>query len=69
VQHGPNGTFAYVVGKDETAQVRPIEVLATQGDLAVIKTGVAPGDHVVIEGQAQIRPGARVSPKPAGSGR
>jgi multidrug efflux system membrane fusion protein len=69
VQHGPNGTFAYVVGKDETAQVRPIDVLATQGDVAVIKTGVAPGDHVVIEGQAQIRPGAHVAPKPASSGR
>jgi len=68
VQHGPNGTFAYVVGPDETAQVRPIDVLATQGDLAVIKSGVAPGDHVVIEGQAQIRPGAHVSPKPASSG-
>jgi len=68
VQHGPNGTFAYVVGKDETAQVKPIEVLATQGDLAVIKSGVAIGDHVVIEGQAQIRPGAHVAPKPVSGG-
>ncbi|HEX8793228.1 MAG TPA: efflux RND transporter periplasmic adaptor subunit [Polyangiaceae bacterium] len=67
VQHGPNGTFAYVVGADQTAQVKPLDVLATQGDLAVIKSGVAPGDHVVIEGQAQIRPGAHVSPKPAAS--
>ena len=67
VQHGPNGTFAYVVGPDQTAQVKPLDVLATQGDLAVIKSGVAPGDHVVIEGQAQIRPGAHVSPKPAAS--
>ncbi len=31
VQHGPNGTFAYVVGKDETAQVKPLDVLATRG--------------------------------------
>jgi multidrug efflux system membrane fusion protein len=67
VQHGPNGTFAYVVGPDATAEIKPIEVLATQGDVAVIKSGVAPGDHVVIEGQAQIRPGAHVAPKPASS--
>lgn len=68
VQHGPNGTFAYVVGPGDTAQVKPLDVLATQGDIAVVKSGVAPGDRVVIEGQAQIRPGARVAPKPASSG-
>ncbi len=65
VQHGPNGTFAYVVAADQTAQAKPIEVLATQSDVAVIKSGVVPGDHVVIEGQAQIRPGSHVAPKPA----
>jgi multidrug efflux system membrane fusion protein len=65
VQHGPNGTFVYVVAPDQTAQVKPVDVLATQGDVAVLKSGVAPGDHVVVEGQAQIRPGSKVAPKPA----
>lgn len=68
VQHGPNGTFAYVVGPNSTAQVRPVEVLATQGDIAVMKSGLKPGEQVVIEGQAQIRPGSRVAAKPASSG-
>jgi multidrug efflux system membrane fusion protein len=68
VQHGPNGTFAYVVGADDTAQMRPIEVLGTQGDVAVLKSGLKPGEHVVIEGQAQIRPGSKVATKPVASG-
>jgi multidrug efflux system membrane fusion protein len=67
VQHGPQGTFAYVVGADSTASVRPIAVDAIQGDIAVVSQGLQPGEQVVVDGQAQIRPHARVSPKPASS--
>jgi multidrug efflux system membrane fusion protein len=69
VQHGPQGTFAYVVGADSTVTMRPVTVDAIQGDLAIVSKGLAPGDEVVTEGQAQLRPGARVSAKPAGSGK
>jgi multidrug efflux system membrane fusion protein len=61
VQHGPQGTFVYLAGNDSTAIVRPVIVDATQGDLAIVASGVAPGEQVVIEGQAQLRPGARVA--------
>jgi len=68
VQHGPQGTFAYVVGPDSTATVHPVTVEAIQGETAIISKGLQPGDEVVVEGQAQIRPGAKVAAKPAPSG-
>jgi multidrug efflux system membrane fusion protein len=68
VQHGPQGTFAYVVGPDSTVSVRPIVVDVTQGDVAIVSRGLKPGEQVVFEGQAQLRPGARVAAKPAGNG-
>jgi multidrug efflux system membrane fusion protein len=63
VQHGPQSTFVYIVGSDSTAIARPITVEATQGDLAIAAGGLTPGEQVVVEGQAQLHPGARVSAK------
>jgi membrane fusion protein, multidrug efflux system len=68
VQHGPQGTFAYVVDEDSTAVVRPVTVEAVQGETAIVSKGLRPGDQVVVEGQAQLRPGSRVAAKPAPSG-
>ena len=64
VQHGPNGTFVYVVGADNTVTNRPVVLTAIQGDSAVIASGLAVGDQVVVDGQAQLRPGAKVATKP-----
>lgn len=65
VQRGPQGTFVYVVGPSSTATVHLVEVSLSQGEITVISKGVDPGDLVVVEGQAQLRPGAKVSAKPA----
>jgi multidrug efflux system membrane fusion protein len=67
VQHGPQGTFAYVVKPDSTVDMHPVTVTAIQGDVAVIASGLAEGDAVVVDGQAQLRPGAKVATKPAGA--
>ena len=64
VQRGPQGTFVYVVGPGNVAQVRPVDVKTTQDALAVIAKGVAPGDVVVTDGQNQIKPGAKIAPEP-----
>lgn len=69
VQHGPQGTFAYVVGPDSTVAMRPVTVDTIQGDIAIVSKGLAPGDEVVTEGQSQLRPGTRVAAKPAPSGK
>jgi membrane fusion protein, multidrug efflux system len=60
VNQGPKGPYAYVV-KDDTAEMRPIEVDLRQDDITVVKSGVEVGDTVVVEGQASLRPGAKVA--------
>lgn len=60
VSHGPNGPFAYVVENGQ-AVLRPLELELRQDDVTVVRSGVATGEPVVIEGQAALRPGARVS--------
>jgi multidrug efflux system membrane fusion protein len=65
IQHGPNGTFAYVVNPDSTAAMRPVTVSAIQGEDAIVASGLQPGETVVVEGQAQLRPGSKVATKPA----
>jgi multidrug efflux system membrane fusion protein len=61
VQRGPQGTFVYIVQADQTAALRTIEVDTVQDQWAVIKRGLDPGDQVVVEGQNQLRPGAKVA--------
>ncbi len=65
VQHGPQGTFAYVVNADSTVTNRPITLTAIQGDVAVVASGLKVGEQVVVDGQGQLRPGSRVATKPA----
>jgi len=71
VNRGPQGTFAYVVGADMAVAQRPVEVDTTQGEIALIKSGLSVGEQVVIDGQSQVRPGSKVTPRPqekAGAG-
>src|ERR1019366_6461223 len=65
VQHGPNGTFAHGRGPGPTAGMRPVTVAGLQGEEALVSKGLQPGETVVVEGQAQLRPGSRVATKPA----
>lgn len=66
VQRGPQGTFVYVVGQDRGAAVRPVEVGATADTTAIVTRGLSAGDTVVVDGQNQLRPGAKVEPRPSG---
>ena len=66
VNEGPNGPFAFVVDANGKATQRPITLVTTQGDVAVVKTGLKAGETVVIDGQLQIKNGAMVR---QGSGR
>ncbi len=68
VNQGPKGSFAYVI-EDDKAVLRPLEVELGQDEITVVKSGVEPGDTVVVEGQGSLRPGAKVqvrrAPAPA----
>ena len=60
VNEGPNGAFAYVVGANRRASVRPIKVAWTQGATAVIESGVKAGETVVTDGQMGLKAGSPV---------
>jgi multidrug efflux system membrane fusion protein len=61
VNQGPKGAFVYVVGADQKAINQPVDVLATEGAVAVIQGGLRPGQLVVTDGQMSLRPGAHVA--------
>ncbi|MFL5305605.1 MAG: efflux RND transporter periplasmic adaptor subunit [Polyangia bacterium] len=63
VQRGPQGAFVYVANGDK-ADVRPVTVDRIEGEDALIAKGLQPGDKVVREGQAQLRPGAKLAVRP-----
>jgi multidrug efflux system membrane fusion protein len=52
------------VGPDGTVVPKPVEVGVLDGDLRVIKSGIGPGDRVIINGLMRSRPGSKVTPKP-----
>jgi multidrug efflux system membrane fusion protein len=66
VNQGPNGPFAYVVEND-VAVVRPLAIDVRQDEMTTVKSGLQPGDAVVVEGQGSLRPGAKVSVRHAPS--
>ena len=52
----------YVIGHDNRVIIRPVKVGERVGTMWVIKTGLKPGEHVVVEGQQALRTGMLVSP-------
>jgi multidrug efflux system membrane fusion protein len=62
IQRGPQGTYVYAVGQDKTAQMKPVTIALTAGEVAVIDKGLEGGEQVIIEGQNQVRPGGQVAP-------
>ncbi|WP_179047037.1 efflux RND transporter periplasmic adaptor subunit [Nostoc sp. TCL26-01] len=65
VQTGQKGQFVYVVKSDKKVEVRPVIVGDTVESATVIKQGLQPGEQVVVDGQFNLVPGARVQVKPA----
>ncbi len=64
IQHGPKGTFVYVIGSDSTVSVQPVVIESTQSDETLLTSGLKPGQMVVTDGQNQIRPGSKVVARP-----
>jgi membrane fusion protein, multidrug efflux system len=60
VQRGPNGLFAYVVMKDNTAQMRPLNVARIEDGNALVVAGLSPGEQIVTSGHYRVQPGGPV---------
>jgi multidrug efflux system membrane fusion protein len=50
----------YVVKQDKSVESRNIRVALTEGTVAVLDSGVKPGELVITDGQEKLQPGNRV---------
>jgi membrane fusion protein (multidrug efflux system) len=72
VMQGPQGKFVYVVGADNKAEVKPIQVGDFYGEQWIVNSGLSGSEQVIVDGAIKVRPGAPVkvvapaAPKPAG---
>ncbi|MEJ0098777.1 MAG: efflux RND transporter periplasmic adaptor subunit [Pseudomonadota bacterium] len=55
--------FVYVVKADNTIEYRTIEPGSLHEGLRVVTSGLAVGEHIVVNGLQRVRPGATVSPQ------
>jgi multidrug efflux system membrane fusion protein len=60
IQRGAQGLFVYVVKEDQTVAMRPVKTGASEGEQTAIDSGLAAGDHVVVDGVDRLREGAKV---------
>jgi multidrug efflux system membrane fusion protein len=61
VQQSQQGSYVYVVGQDETVEMRPITVARTEGGESVVADGLRAGERVVVDGQLRLTPGAHIT--------
>ena len=61
LQRGAPGTFVYVVKPDNTVAVTPIKIGPAQGERLEVKSGLALGDQVVVDGADKLRDNAKVT--------
>jgi len=66
ILQGQKGKFVYVIGKDDKAEMRPVEVGDWIGDQWLVSSGLQSGERVVLDGTLKVQPGAllKVSPSP-----
>lgn len=61
------GSYVYVVGAGNKIEQRRVTLGQSTNTQAVVQTGLADGDTVVVEGIQRVRPGIVVNPAPAGA--
>ena len=62
IQRSPQSTFVWAVKPDSTVEMRTVDVQLTSGDITAVRSGVAAGDRVVIDGVDRLAPGSKVAP-------
>jgi multidrug efflux system membrane fusion protein len=55
--------FVFVVGADGKAEYRPVTLGPVIDGLRVVRSGVKPGEKIVVNGLQRVRPGAPVAPQ------
>ena len=57
-----NTKYVLVVGADNKAEYRPIDLGPMVDGLRVVRSGLTAGDSIVVNGLQRVRPGALISP-------
>ena len=60
VLEGPQGKFVFVVGAENKAEIRPVQVAEWSGTDIVVTDGLKAGDKVIVDGVLKLGPGAPV---------
>ncbi|WP_058535531.1 efflux RND transporter periplasmic adaptor subunit [Legionella saoudiensis] len=60
IQHTTSEDFVYIVNADHTVTTTPVVMGPASGDDTVISQGLAPGQHVVIEGADKLMNGSKI---------
>lgn len=69
VQHGPQGTYVYVVKPDNTAGVSVITTGATEGNDIEVASGLEANQMVIVDGQDKLQEGSKLEVRtPNGNG-
>jgi multidrug efflux system membrane fusion protein len=61
VQQGQQGVYAYVIKPDNTVEQRTITVAQISNGQALIDSGLAANERVVVDGQYKLQPGSHVT--------
>jgi len=61
VRDAQDGSYVFVIGPDQSAEQRPVEVLRTTARLALIRAGLHQGEQVVTDGYVRLRNGTKVA--------
>lgn len=68
ILRGPQGTYVFAVGSDNTVKVRNVTIAETVNNTTGVTSGLNPGDVVVTDGQDKLQEGSKVDPKQAPAG-
>jgi multidrug efflux system membrane fusion protein len=60
VQSGQQGEYVYVVSKDGTATPHQVTTVGTYQNLTIVRSGLNPGDTVIVDGQLRVAPNGKV---------
>jgi multidrug efflux system membrane fusion protein len=66
IQTGQQGTFVYVIDENQTAHLRPVQVLTADQSGADISSGLKVGDEVAVDGADRLEDGMHVRVRQAG---
>jgi multidrug efflux system membrane fusion protein len=61
VQTGQQGNYVFVVQPNGTAAMKPVKTSRDYRGLAVIQSGVVPGEKVIVNGQIKVIPNGQVN--------